>query len=97
MVPLLPSKFLLNVRRETPPELGENPMPIQGPQAHSKSLAPEAIISPIAPDSANCKSTCFEPGETETETLSDTFLPRKIAATFSMSYRDELVQEPIHT
>ena len=41
-VPLRPSKLRLKVRRHTPPELGEKPMPMQGPQAHSSSRAPEA-------------------------------------------------------
>lgn len=96
-VPLLPSKLRLNVRRDTPPELGEKPMPMQGPQAHSRSLAPAEMKSSAAPLRMSSASTCLDPGETETSTLSATVLPRKIAAAFNMSYKEELVQEPIHT
>lgn len=39
-VPLRPSKLRLNVRRETPAELGLWPMPMQGPQALSECARP---------------------------------------------------------
>src|SRR5699024_1337582 len=48
-VPERPSKLRLKVLSDTPPELGEKPMPMQGPQAHSRSLAPLARISESAP------------------------------------------------
>ena len=96
-VPLLPSKFLLKVRRDTPPELGEKPMPIQGPHAHSSTLAPDAIISERAPLSASIPSTCLEPGDMERLTSGETVFPLRIAATLSISKSDELVHEPIQT
>ena len=96
-VPERPSKLRLNVLRETPPEFGENPMPIHGPQAHSSTLAPLAMISVNAPQSASISSTCFDPGETERLTSGRMVLPLSSAATFSISYNEELVQEPMQT
>ena len=51
-VPDRPSKLRLKVRREMPPELGDWPIPMQGPQAHSRMRAPAAIRSARAPFSA---------------------------------------------
>ena len=70
-VPLRPSKLRLKVRRLTPPELGEKPIPIQGPQAHSSSRAPETRISDSAPQSASMVRTCREPGDTDILTEGD--------------------------
>ena len=96
-VPLRPSKLRLKVRRLTPPELGEKPIPIQGPQAHSSSRAPEARMSDRAPQLASMVRTCREPGDTDILTEGATVLPFSIAAVFSRSYREELVQEPTQT
>ena len=84
-VPDLPSKFLLKVRKDTPPELGEKPMPMHGPHAHSRTLAPAARISESAPQSASMARTCFDPGETERLTSGFTTFPFRIFATLSMS------------
>ena len=97
LVPLRPKKLRLNVRNDTPAELGEKPIPMQGPQAHSSSLAPLANISESAPQSASIESTCLEPGEMERLTEGEMVLPFKSAATFSISKSDELVQEPMQT
>ena len=64
-VPERPRKFRLKVLRETPPEFGEKPMPMQGPQAHSSSRAPLARMSDNAPQSLSMVSTCREPGDTD--------------------------------
>ena len=96
-VPLLPSKLRLNVLRLMPDEFGEKPIPIHGPQAHSKSLAPEANISVNAPDSESCMSTCFDPGETDMLTLLSTVLPDNMLAILSISNRLEFVHEPTQT
>ena len=53
LVPLRAKKLRLNVRSEIPAERGEKPIPIQGPHAHSSTLAPDAIISASAPHSAS--------------------------------------------
>lgn len=96
-MPLRPKKLRLKVRKDTPAELGEKPMPIHGPQAHSSTRAPEAKISLNAPHSANIVITCFEPQEIDKLTEGEIVLPFKIAATLSISCKEELVQEPIHT
>ena len=72
-------------------------MPMQGPQAHSSSLAPLARMSDSAPLSASMVSTCFEPGDTERLTPGAMVRPFKSAAAFSISRREELVQEPMQT
>ena len=72
-------------------------MPMQGPQALSKIRAPAAIISASAPFWASMVSTCLDPGEMVKLTLSATVLPFKILATFMISIKEELVQEPTHT
>ena len=96
-VPLLPSKLRLKVLNDTPALLGLKPIPIHGPHAHSKSLAPDAKISPNAPQSESIRNTCLEPGEIERLTSGEMVLPFNIAATLSISNSEELVQEPIHT
>ena len=85
------------MRRLTPPEFGENPMPMQGPHAHSSTRAPDARMSDSAPRSASMVSTCREPGETDTLTFGETVRPFSSAATFNRSDSDELVQEPMQT
>ena len=72
-------------------------MPMQGPQAHSSSRAPEARMSDRAPQLASMVRTCREPGDTDMLTEGATVFPFSMAAAFSMSYREELVQEPTHT
>ena len=72
-------------------------MPMQGPQAHSKTLAPLARISDRAPQSASIDRTCLEPGEMDRLTSGLMVFPLSKAATFSISNRDELVQEPMQT
>ena len=84
-VPLRPSKFRLKVRRETPPELGDCPMPMQGPQAHSSTRAPAAMISAKAPFKASILYTCLEPQPMVRLTSGCTVLPFKMAATRIMS------------
>jgi len=42
-VPHLPLKFLLKVLSETPEDFGDCPIPMQGPHAFSRILAPESI------------------------------------------------------
>ena len=96
-VPLRPRKLRLNVRRLTPPELGEKPMPMHGPHAHSSRRAPLESMSVSAPQSASMVSTCFDPGETDRLTPGATVLPLSRAATFSISSSDEFVQEPMQT
>ena len=80
-----------------PPEFGDWPIPMQGPQALSRILAPASIISDSAPFCANILSTCFEPGAIERLTVGQTVLPFKMAATFSISIKEEFVQEPMQT
>ena len=87
----------MNVRRLTPPEFGEKPMPMHGPQAHSSRRAPLARMSVSAPQSASMVSTCFDPGEMDRLTPGATVLPRSSAATLSISSRDEFVHEPMQT
>lgn len=48
-----------------PPEFGDWPMPMQGPQAHSRIRAPAAMRSAKAPFSASMLYTCLEPGAME--------------------------------
>ena len=96
-VPLRPSKLRLKVRRLTPPEFGEKPMPMQGPQAHSSSRAPDARMSDSAPQSESIVSTCLEPGDTLMLTEGAMRLPFSSAAALSISYREEFVQEPMQT
>ena len=72
-------------------------MPMQGPQADSSILAPASIMSERAPFCAIMLSTCFEPGAIASETLGSTVLPFRMYATFIISTKEELVQEPIHT
>ena len=96
-VPDRPSKFLLNVLRDTPPEFGENPMPMHGPHAHSRTRAPDAMISESAPVSESILSTCFDPGDMERLTDGSIVFPLSIAATFSISNSEELVHDPMHT
>ena len=42
-------------------------------------------------------STCREPGEMDRFTPGAMVLPLRMAATFSISMREELVQEPMQT
>ena len=84
-VPERPSKFLLNVLSETPPEFGENPIPMHGPHAHSSTRTPAPIISESAPQSASMLMTCFDPQEIERLTDGLIVLPLRSAATFSIS------------
>ena len=97
LVPLRPRKLRLNVRRLTPPELGEKPMPMHGPHAHSSRRAPLARMSVSAPQSASMVSTCFDPGEIDRLTPGAMVLPLSMAATLSISNRDEFVHEPMQT
>ena len=85
VVPLLPSKLRLNVLKEIPSLLGACPIPIQGPHAHSRTLAPASIMSANAPFWASILNTCFDPGEIVRLTFSLTVLPFKIFATFIIS------------
>ena len=62
-VPLRPQKLRLKVRKLTASVAGAWPMPMQGPQAHSSTLAPAATIFASAPFDASMVSTCREPGE----------------------------------
>ena len=87
----------MNVRRLTPPELGEKPMPMHGPHAHSSRRAPLARMSVSAPQSASIVSTCFDPGEIDRLTPGAMVLPLSMAATLSISNRDEFVHEPMQT
>ena len=96
-VPLRPRKLRLKVRRDTPALLGLKPMPMQGPQAHSSTRAPLASMSVSAPQSASIDSTWRLPGEIDRLTEGFTVRPFSSAATFSISIRLELVQEPMHT
>ena len=96
-MPLRPSKLRLKVRRDTPAEFGEKPMPMQGPQAHSSTRAPLWRMSLSAPHSDSMRSTCLEPGEMDRLTSGEICFPLRMAATFSMSSSEELVQEPMHT
>ena len=96
-VPVRPSKLRLKVRRDTPAELGDWPMPMQGPQAHSKILAPADIMSARAPFAASIWYTCLEPQPMVRLTSGWTVLPLSTAATRIMSRYDELVQEPMQT
>ena len=50
-----------------------------------------------APHSASMVSTCLEPGEMDRLTEGWMVQPFSSAATFSISCREELVQEPMHT
>src|SRR4030067_127980 len=63
LVPLLPSKFLLKVRRDTPPDGGDCPLPMQGPQVASSILAPASMRceSPLFKDIMS--RTCLETGD----------------------------------
>ena len=54
-------------------------------------------MSDSAPQFASMVSTCREPGDTDILTEGATVLPFSMAADFSISYREELVQEPIQT
>ena len=54
-VELRPLKLRLDVRTETPLELGAQPMPQQGPQASSKTRAPAFRRSPITPSSMSLR------------------------------------------
>ena len=87
----------MKVLRLTPADFGEKPIPIHGPHAHSRILAPAEMRSASAPHSASMVYTCFEPGEIESDTSGCTVLPLRIAATVKRSLSDELVQEPMHT
>ena len=70
---------------------------MQGPQAHSSTLAPLARMSERAPESASMERTCLDPGEMERLTSGRIVLPFNRAATFSMSKSEELVHEPMQT
>src|SRR3972149_2854062 len=63
LVPLLPSKFLLKVRRDTPPDGGDCPLPMQGPQVASSILAPASMRCERPLFNAIMSSTCLEPGD----------------------------------
>ena len=65
--------------------LGDCPIPIHGPQALSRILAPAAIISASAPFIASILNTCLLPGAIASETPSATVLPFKIWATLIRS------------
>ena len=96
-VPLRPLKFLLKVLRDIAPDFGDCPMPMQGPQAFSITLAPEFIMSRRAPFSAILARILLEPGDITKLTSSFTFFPLSMAATFMRSVYDEFVQLPIAT
>src|SRR4030067_825226 len=99
LVPLLPSKFRLKVRSETPPDGGDWPLPMQGPQVDSRMRAPASIRyeSPLL--RAIMSRTCFDPGEmvmlTSGWTLKPPFL--NVSATSIRSLKDEFVQLPTQT
>src|SRR5665647_3926816 len=84
-VPLRPLKFRLKVRRETAPVFGDWPIPMQGPQAFSITLAPEFIKSAKAPFSASLDKILLEPGEITRLTSGWTLLPLNMEATFIRS------------
>ena len=96
-VPLLPLKFLLKVRSDTAPDLGDCPIPMQGPHAFSIILAPADIITARAPFSASFVRILLEPGEITRLTSGCTLRPFNICATFIRSAYDEFVQLPIAT
>ena len=77
-VPERPRKLRLKVRSEIPFEFGDCPIPMQGPQAHSKMRAPALIKSASAPFCASILNTCLEPGAIERLTSGCTVLPFKI-------------------
>ena len=54
-------------------------------------------MSDRAPQLASMVRTCREPGDTDILTEGATVLPFSMAAVFSRSYREELVQEPTQT
>ena len=84
------------VLKETPLESGACPIPMHGPQPHSRILAPEAIISAKAPHLESI-ARIEEPGAITSDTWVATLLPFKIFAAFNISGSDEFVQEPITT
>ena len=60
-------------------------MPMQGPQAHSKSRAPAESMALRSPLSESMVSTWREPGETDRLTVGATVRPRSMAAALRMS------------
>src|SRR3990170_4679629 len=98
-VPLLPSKFLLNVRRDTPPEEGDWPLPMQGPHVFSRILMPAStrLASPFL--WAIMSRTCLLPGDTVTLTSGWTLYPPflKTSETTMRSLYEEFVQLPMQT
>ena len=96
-VPLLPLKFLLNVRNVIPSEFGANPIPIHGPQALSRILNPALISSPKIPAFSAIISVVRLPGAIPASTPGAMCLPFTIAATAAKSSKELFVQEPIAT
>jgi hypothetical protein len=79
-VPLRPSKLRLKVRAHTPLETGEPPMPMQGPQAHSRMRAPASSSTSSSPSAVSSFNTCLEPGAMSRSQAGSMRLPRKISA-----------------
>ncbi len=96
-VPLLPLKFRLKVLTETAPELGAQPMPMQGPQAFSMILTPARTSSRYSPLSTRCSTTCLEPGLIVACRPACTVRPFNALATIFKSRSEEFVQEPMDT
>ena len=96
-VPDLPLKLRLKVLSDTPSVHGACPIPMHGPQPHSRILAPAFRRSASAPFSASMVKTCLEPGAMTSCIFSATVCPFKIAATFIKSSHEEFVQLPIAT
>jgi len=97
MVPHRPLKLRLNVLSDIAPLFGAWPIPIQGPQAASKILAPEEMRSLNAPFSDSILTIDELPGAIIKLTFLLTLFPFNIEATFIRSVYEELVHEPIAT
>ncbi len=72
-------------------------MPMHGPHAHSRILAPDLTMSASSPVSIRRRRTCLEPGDTVKLTSSLILRSFTMPATVFMSLREELVQLPTHT
>ena len=85
------------VLKDTPLESGACPIPIHGPQPHSRILAPAWTMSANAPFCESIARIELDPGAITKETWLATLRPFKILAAFIISANDELVQLPITT
>ena len=85
LVPLLPSKFLLLVLRDTPSVPGDWWFPMQKPQALSRIRAPAFNRVERVPSEAIISSTALLPGAMPRETVGGMVFPSRIFATFLKS------------